>query len=126
MSETLVEQVRWAKESFSFPSPEAFEERRGEKWVTADSRNHRVVAGGIEREVREGDTVEVDDARSPLIADLVEGRKIVKFEREPDPDYDWAHGENTVTLTLDDGAVLTFVGVGYDSSGCVTSYTPPN
>lgn len=64
--------------------------------------------------------LEVTD--SETLSRLLVGRKIVAADREPDSGDDWQHGENTVTLTLDDGASVKFVGSGYDASACVTYY----
>lgn len=123
----LVEQLRWRKETYGFGSVELWERRQRRPWNAPNSRNHQVGPGEhMSREIRitDGQGIPIDDADVPIIARLVEGRTIVKFEREPDSGEDWPHGANSVTLTLDDGSTLDFSGWGYDSSGCDTGYTP--
>lgn len=56
---------------------------------------------------------------------LVIGRTIVAFEIAPDPepDNEWSHGQNAVTIMLDDGSCLHFDAWGHDASGVTTTYT---
>lgn len=56
------------------------------------------------------------------VTHLLIGRTITAFVREPYSGEDWGHGENSVTITLDDGAELSFTGWGYDASGLNTYY----
>ena len=44
------------------------------------------------------------------------GRKIVAAHREPPSDYGHPLIDESLTLTLDDGSVWEFVGIGYDTS----------
>jgi hypothetical protein len=67
---------------------------------------------------------EVTDA--DVLARLLVGRTIVAAERTPDTGEPFQLGENTVTLTLDDGAQVEFSGEGYDASACVTFYSAPD
>lgn len=55
---------------------------------------------------------------------VIVGHTIVAAHRNSDSrDRDlWACGENTVTLTLDNGALVEFEGWGYDASGVTTTY----
>jgi hypothetical protein len=53
---------------------------------------------------------------------VIVGHTIVAAHRAPDSRDPWACGENTVTLTLDNGAQVEFVGWGYDASGVVTTF----
>lgn len=138
MKDDLIEQMRWSQHRYTFNTPEEFEGRRGTGWYT-EGRNHGTwqkpdashydrtngLDSGIQREERDGSgCLEVVDTTLPAARRLIEGRTIVAFEREADSGEDFSHGENTVTITLDDGAVLNFTGVGYDASGCVTTYSP--
>lgn len=54
----------------------------------------------------------LDAARAALV-----GRTIVGFDREDDTDEAWPQSANSVTLHLDDGTTVDFVGYGYDASG---------
>jgi hypothetical protein len=65
---------------------------------------------------------EVESAEE--LRELLVGRRIVGAEREPDSGKRYELYENTVTLTLDDGATVRFAGWGYDASCCETTYTP--
>jgi hypothetical protein len=129
------EEVRWYWQVLGFETPEQFEERRGEPWVSENSRAHESCAvpsslegngRGIRRQVRDGDEfVFIKDEHHGLLDDLLVGRTIVAVEREPSSGEDWQHGENTVRITLDNGARLEFMGTGYDASALITSYAPP-
>lgn len=121
------EEIRWELQERPARSFADFEVRWSHQgpWVAPGTRNHRVTADGIEREVRDdGEFVTVDDRRTEHLRALVVGREIVAIDREPNSEEDWAHGENSVTLTLSDGARLHFEGVGYDASALITSYAP--
>lgn len=121
-----LEELRWKAERFTFQTPDDFERRRGEKWIRAGTRNHGHWAKGIQREVRvDGDAIAIDDRGAERLQRLIIGRSIVGFEREPHSGEDWSHGENSVTVLLDDGSLLRFIGFGYDSSGLDTFYSPP-
>lgn len=64
--------------------------------------------------------VEITDANIDEWRPRIVGRTITAFDREPDSKEEWPQGENSVTLTLDDGTRLEFYGWGYDSSGVIT------
>ena len=88
----------------------------------ADDLERLHFEAGKRRSDRQGLTVE--DEHNELFARLLAGRTIVKAERDPHSGEDWTFEENSVQLTLDDGAELTFTGMGYDASSLITTYHP--
>ncbi len=131
VSDSPAERVRWHTQRFTAKSPEEFNARRhgGPPWFSV-GRNHGTwqdeKGSGIMREVRDDDEfVEVEDEHGDILGELVVGRTIVAIEREPSSGQEWSDGENSVLITLSDGARLRFVGWGYDASGVDTLYSPP-
>jgi len=76
-------------------------------------------------ETKRGAPWTVTDSTADALSRLVVGRRIVSIIRESASGGDWAQGENSVTILLDNGAKLYFMGWGYDASGLDTSYSPP-
>lgn len=126
MAEQHVDRLRWRLDRRGFSTPEEYEERLKMPWRAEDTRNHTTWDGGIQREVlEEGPVFEVLDGLEATLQALVTGRTIVQIEREQHSGHEWQGGENSVTITLDDGARLHFDGWGYDASGLHTGYEPP-
>lgn len=62
--------------------------------------------------------LDVEDENQYEIIPSMVGRTITAITRELDtPGNGFHHGENSVSITLDDGRVLRFTGHGYDASG---------
>lgn len=132
-----IEALRWTVTRYTFATPEEFEAKRGVPWL-ADGRNHTTwtvdpqrygttpeCPGGIQREERcDAAKVEVTDETADAFVRLIVGRLIVAARREPCSGKHFETCENSVVLTLDDGARLHFVGQGYDASCLCTDYEP--
>jgi hypothetical protein len=124
LREDMIEEMRWSVAQYTFATPEEFESRMGERWREEGTRNHGTWNGGIQREERTDDeAIEVSDENTLSFAAVLCGRTIVAVHREPRTEA-WEHGQNSVTLTLDDGSQVGFEGWGYDASGLHTSYAP--
>jgi agmatine/peptidylarginine deiminase len=79
----------------------------------------------IEEPRWERQRVAIENHNAPLLAQVVVGRTIVGFEREPDKGDPWCQDVSPVTVTLDDGSRLRFEGWGYDAWGLLIHYDPP-
>lgn len=67
--------------------------------------------------------IKIEDGNFSDFKVLIEGRRIISIVRAKNaPPNSWEHGENHVTITLDDGAELFFTGWGHDASGLDTYY----
>lgn len=64
----------------------------------------------------------VDDNQDEILPSLV-GLSIVTIHRDKNTNEDWSHGDNSVTMALSDGRVMTFVGCGFDASSLMTYIT---
>ena len=92
-TDDLVEQLRWTVHQYN-GDVEEFERVRLNQianglvavrpWL-AVGRNHGTCEGGIQREERtDDDPIVIEDHTAAILSDLVVGRRIVAFERDPE------------------------------------------
>jgi hypothetical protein len=68
--------------------------------------------------------MEITDANQDEILAGIVGRRIISIVRDRDSDLDWPSGENKVSIVMEDGSRLRFVGWGYDASGIISYFIP--
>lgn len=68
----------------------------------------------------------VDDSNSAELLKLLLRRTIVDVTREPTHKEDWSHGNNSLTITLDNGTKIELWGWGHDASGLEMEITAPS